>query len=165
MISQSELRAAVKYDHDTGIFTWVKPISKKCQPGDRLGTVDHTGYVRLHVYRHKGQAHRLAWLYMYGVMPEGQIDHINGNRQDNRISNLRVVSNQENSRNQRIAKNNKYGIIGVYLRPERGYWYAFINDGGRINLGKFKTLLDAACARRSAEIRHGFHANHGRAVQ
>lgn len=161
MISQSELREAANYDPETGLFTWRKPLSNKYAPGDPMGFLNSRGYVNLWIRGHRGLAHRFAWIYMHGELPEGQIDHINGDRRDNRISNLRVVSNRENSRNQRLCKNNQLGITGVYFRTNDDRWYASITVDKRHHLGSFKTLLDAAAARKSAELKYGFHPNHG----
>lgn len=108
------------------------------------------------------RAHRVVWKMMTGDDPD-QIDHINGDREDNRFCNLRDVSLAENSRNRRIPKNNKSGVIGVYHWQQDGieYWVATV---GRKRALYFKEFDEAVAARKAAEIEYGFHENHGRAA-
>ncbi len=93
----------------------------------------------------------------------GHIDHINGDRGDNRISNLRVVTSTENNRNKAINKNNTSGVTGVTWSKSRRKWIAQIHIGkiGKA-LGGFDRVEDAIAARKNAETRYGFHENHGR---
>lgn len=108
-------------------------------------------------------AHRVIWLWVNGSLPEGQIDHINGNRTDNRIKNLRDVSSKENSRNLSISSRNNSGVVGVRLNKPRGRWEADIRvDGRLIFLGRFKLFEDAIAARERANVKYGFHKNHGK---
>jgi hypothetical protein len=107
-------------------------------------------------------AHRLAFFLFYGRWPDN-IDHINHNRSDNRISNLREVSRQENQKNLRMPRDNKSGIVGVTWYKRRQKWTAYISiDCARKHLGYFDNKNDAIKARKDAEIRYGFHENHGR---
>ena len=107
--------------------------------------------------------HRLIWLYHYGVFPEFQIDHINGVRHDNRIENLRDVTNLENHRNIKKRCDNTSGVTGVYYRPETKGWRAIIYVNGKaVGLGHYKEKVEAIDARAKAEIKYGFHKNHGR---
>jgi hypothetical protein len=97
---------------------------------------------------------------VYGEWPNCQIDHINGDRTDNRIVNLRAVSREENARNRKVPKNSSTGIIGV--TKEGGKWRAHIRIGGKkINLGRFENFDDAVCARKKANAHYNFHENHG----
>lgn len=106
------------------------------------------------------KAHRAAWFIVHGEMPD-QIDHINGNGLDNRISNLRNVSNQDNQRNCRLRKDNKTGVVGV--RNMHGKFASQIRVNKKdIHLGVFSDFFEACCARKSAESKFGFHKNHGR---
>ena len=107
--------------------------------------------------------HRVIWLYEYGEFPHGQIDHINGNKKDNSISNLRVVNTHENSLNQATPKNNSTGFVGIYFDKIKRRYRARISDNGkRVSLGSFVRLSDAVRARLDAESVYGYHENHGR---
>lgn len=109
-------------------------------------------------------AHRVAWFLAYGKWPDGEIDHINGLRHDNRLSNLRDVKRIENGKNQGIKANNTSGVVGVMWDKKEKTWRSKINSAGEtIYLGSFKNFDEAVAARKAAEIIHGFHANHGRA--
>lgn len=109
-------------------------------------------------------AHRLIWKLVTGDDPE-QVDHINGDRADNRWPNLRNVSNLENARNRKILDRNTSGHTGVYREKRTQRWVAYINGNGKKkHLGTFDAFDEAVAARRKAEKDMGFHKNHGRAV-
>ena len=122
----------------------------------------HThGYIIIKIDGIGYKAHRLAWLYMYGVWPNF-IDHKNHNRSDNRIVNLRSVTNQENCKNASLRKDSSSRVCGVHWNKLERKWKAQINvDSKRIYLGCFDDLFEACCVRKSAENKHGFHLNHG----
>jgi len=143
-----------KYCHKSGLITNLKEGA--------VANGKHTkGYVTAGGYL----AHRLAWFLYYGEEPSGQIDHINQNKRDNRICNLRCVSNRDNHRNMPIQKNNKSGIVGVHFSKLKGKWVSYIKvNGKRIHIGSFVDFFEACCARRSKESKLGFHINHGKTV-
>lgn len=121
------------------------------------------GYKTAIINGRKFLAHRVLWLLHTGQWPVEHIDHINGVRSDNRISNLRAVSFAENQRNRRIHSSNKSGVIGVDWHKATNKWRAQI--GGKpnnIHLGLFPTIEEAIAARKSAEASLGYHPNHGR---
>lgn len=99
-----------------------------------------------------------------GPIPDGmQIDHINHTRNDNRIENLRLVSNSSNSKNRRILKRNTSGFNGVYFSSTFKRWIAEATfNGVKYNLGKYKTKEEAIKARRQVNVKLGFHENHGK---
>lgn len=106
-------------------------------------------------------AHRIIWKWLYGDEPKF-IDHINQNRQDNRVENLRAVSKSENCRNTSIGKRNTSGHLGVQWDTRRKCWRAEIKVNKKnIHLGRFTTKEEAVQARKTAEREHGFHPNHG----
>jgi len=109
------------------------------------------------------QNHRLAWVLYYGCWPEDQIDHISGDPEDNRITNLRVVSNTENQRNTKQKKNNTSGVTGVSWHKRGRVWCATIRvDQRQKHLGQFADFDQAVAARKAAEQKYGYHSNHGR---
>lgn len=164
----TELTAAVvrelfSYSHETGIFTRKVSTNNRAKVGEVVGCIRPDGYLCASIGGNLYQLHRLAWLHANGEWPSGQIDHINGDRADNRISNLRDVQHVENGRNQKLGSTNKSGVNGVHWIQARGKWRAAITVNGKNrHLGHFDTLEAAARARKSADEHHGFHRNHGR---
>ena len=131
--------------------------------GREAGSLDKHGYIVMHVGSKHYKAHRLAFLLMTGSLPKGQVDHINGNRSDNRWSNLRDVPKLLNALNQKRHTTNKSGITGVRFAPHIKKWMAYIGHRNKMHhLGVFDTLEEAAEARWAAEEQLGFHENHGR---
>jgi hypothetical protein len=151
-LTQARLKELLHYDPDTGIFTWIKKSKKSIPIGSIAGAKHNQGYRALCIDYKRYLAHRIAWLYVFGEMPLGFIDHINRNRSDNRISNLRVVNRSENQQNRKIGANNTSGVSGVYWHEQRKKWHAriFICGTGR-SLGLFQTIEEAKTARQKAE--------------
>lgn len=164
MITQDRIKTLVVYMPETGLMYWreregMKAWNKRFS-GKKVGANIH-GYIRAPFDGVFHPIHRMAWLYVYGVYPEGEIDHINGEKSDNRITNLRDVSHACNGRNQKKSKSNTSGFMGV--SKSHGKWIAFITvNRERIWLGRFRDKSDAVKARREAEKEYGFHENHGR---
>lgn len=97
-----------------------------------------------------------------GEWPEF-VDHINGDRTDNKIENLRSCSRLENSVNRAVASHNKSGVLGVHYDKSRGKWAAEIKvNKKKVYLGRFDSIDEAKTARKIAEVKYGFHPNHGR---
>ena len=160
MITQKELKELLYYDPISGVFTWLKPKQGRKKSGSVGG--GSAGYIEIHINGRKYQAHRLAWLYIYGVWPEHQIDHINHIVSDNAIGNLREATHQENGRNQSLNSRNTSGVCGVSWDNVYEKWLSQIGVNGRaINLGRFHDKFEAICARKSANNKFGFHENHG----
>lgn len=160
MITQSELREALRFEN--GIFYWKKSSKGVKRKDFKAGCLRSAGYVAIRINKRIYQAHVLAWLYEYGEFIPGEIDHINGVRNDNRLENLRRCSKSENSINKTRQSNNTSGIPGVRFRTDTKKWYAYIGKGkvkkngvvistGRIYLGCFKTKIEAIEARKLAE--------------
>jgi hypothetical protein len=137
-MTPERLHELLNYDADTGLFTWAKP-RRKCSAGAKAGCIAKNGYMVIRLDDTLYLAHRLAWLYQKGVWPTEQIDHINGDRSDNRFNNLREVSNAENAQNNRKPKpSNKSGFLGV--RKENSKWLAEIKINYKpIRIGLFNT--------------------------
>ena len=114
MITKDLLHELLDYDQLTGVFRWKKRTSMSIKVGDIAGKTYKVGYRVIKIKRVLYLAHRLAWLYMKGEWPNEVIDHINGVRDDNRLSNLRSVSRSVNAQNQKKATSaNKSGLLGV----------------------------------------------------
>lgn len=147
MTTLERLRQLVDYNPETGVFTWKEKTGKKVRVGHEVGSVHSQGYIEAMIDRKRWFLHRLAWFYVHGEVPPQQIDHINGNRADNRIGNLRVASQQQNSGNMRIRSSNQSGLKGVYWRKDLNRWSASIHVNYKTkNLGLFETKEDAHAA-------------------
>jgi hypothetical protein len=136
----------------------------KAKAGTPAGSKTSAGYMRVRIGGIEYQQHRLIWKLVHGEDPE-QIDHINGKPLDNRITNLRSVTHQENLRNRKLPSNSGTGAQGVHWRKRDSVWIAHIWIGGKQKyLGTFTNKQDAVAARKAAEKEHGYHENHGRAA-
>lgn len=163
MLTQKELKRQLYYNPNTGDFIRMVARSNCSIAGETIKTKPRHGYLHITVNSTLYPAHRLVWLYMTGEWPEDQIDHINHDKTDNRINNLREVTQQENSRNQCICIRNKSGVTGVHWDKERKRWHAQIYVSYRSKtLGRFDDKFEAICARKAAEVKYGFHENHGK---
>lgn len=178
-IQPSVLRALLAYNPETGELTWLprggeffKNTSQSPEHNAAAWNAKFAGKPALianggdgykggSIFNRKYIAHRVAWAIYYGEWPVGHVDHINHNRTDNRISNLRVVTRVENMRNAKIRQDNSSGVTGVCWDAARGKWRAEINGVRRTMLGRFDSLDDAVAARKAAERLHGYHENHG----
>ena len=122
-LTQKELKELLHYDPNTGVFTWLVDRNDKTKAGDVAGgsNLSH-GYKRLCINYHNYQQHRLAFLYMTGNFPDRFVDHINGNRSDNRWDNLRQANDVQNACNKTIQSNNTSGHIGIWIPKGRKNW-------------------------------------------
>ena len=161
-LTQERVHELFDYDANTGVVT--NRVSRSnAAAGAVAGSMDISGCRRLRVDYKLYLAHRIAWLFHYGAWPAGEIDHINGIRDDNRIINLRDVTHMENRRNSKRSVNNTSGVTGVSWYKKTGMWSSRIRVDGKWKfLGYFDDFNEAVKTRRSAEREHGFHLNHGR---
>lgn len=139
-ISAEMLRALVSYETATGVFCW-RSSAGGVMPGSVAGNLNSNGYMVLGLVGTKYRQHRLAWLYVHGVWPNGTIDHIDGNRKNNALSNLRDVPQQLNNQNQvRPGRANTSGYLGVYWSERlKGYVGQVRVDGKKKRRGPYKT--------------------------
>ena len=167
------VRKIIKYDPNTGVLTWLHRDDDMFQKGKRTNNEianvwnarnankpagNFNGrYIIVRFYGIHYAAHRLAWLLYYEVDPEFQIDHIDGNKTNNKISNLREATKSENMMNRGAQKNSKSGIKGIMFEEKRGKWKAEITlNRKNYFLGRFYDLDEAIHARKEAEkIYHG----------
>lgn len=172
LTSVDYLRKRLRYEPETGKLFWLDyegmPNSWKARwagkeaftcldvLGYRVGSIDNVSFY----------AHRVAYAIHHGEWPDNQIDHINGVKKDNRISNLRAVTNQENQKNRSMKINNKSGVTGVFWHKAAGKWTAQIRVDYRCkHLGLFDTIEEATAARKEASAKYGFSERHGTKVE
>lgn len=168
-LTRSQLIKLLDYDPDTGSLLWRKrgrwvvsdgymgeqgrkTFNRKFPGRVALNSICSVGYRHGSIFQRSLYAHRVIWVMIYGNEPIGQIDHINRDRTDNRLLNLRDVSHKQNGRNQKLREGNTTGVHGVYWLKKRERWLASIGvDGRTIFLGHFEKVDDAICARIEAE--------------
>lgn len=172
MPSSAELKALIDYDPETGHLTWkVRPVSMFPAPrnagmwntrfaGTRAFSVNHhAGYLYGELNGRAYLAHRIVWALVHDQTPD-EIDHLNGQRDDNRIKNLRAVSRRVNCRNTaRSMSANSSGIVGVCWDKRNSKWTVRIRT---LFIGRFVSFDEAVRARKAAERKYKFHPNHGR---
>jgi hypothetical protein len=145
-ITLERIREVMDYDPATGVFIRKVKTGPRHEVGERADKNLDNGYLRIGLDGRKLLAHRVAWLYVHGAWPKGFIDHINGDRSDNRIANLRAANHRINAENQvRAHATNRSGILGVY--KFRDHWRARITSRGKVyNLGEFDSQKEAFAA-------------------
>lgn len=142
MVTLERLKEVLKYEPETGLFYWKVSNSNRVKVGD-VADCPRQGYIQIMIDKVTYIAHRLAWLYVYGKWPDGDIDHINGVRNDNRISNLRDVSKNMNQQNrQGPRRGNKFNLLGVC--QQRNRFKAQITINGKVTyIGLYDTPEEA----------------------
>ena len=139
------------YDSETGVFTNKIKRNPKAPEGALAGYINNLGYSVIQVDKKKIHAHRLAWFYVTGEWPPHQIDHINRNRSDNKFSNLRLATSEQNNHNTTDRTNNTSGHRGVVWHKKRQKWQAQISINNKHKyLGLFDRIEDAIAARQAA---------------
>ena len=165
-ITRRELKKWVRYDPSTGEMHRVRKVVSKT---GRFMTIDklitgtnNRGYLWVKLFEYMYLVHRLAFLYVTGKHPQGEVDHINGIRLDNRWENLRDCDSAAQSRNQGVRSDSTSGVRGVTYSKNARKWVVRISqDGNRMSLGNFKSFKEAVSVRRAAETQFGYHENHG----
>jgi hypothetical protein len=158
-LTKAELVQLITYDPETGIFHWKVNKGVRAKAGMVAGSINSDGYLQIQIDRVLYKCHRLAWLYVHGDWPKNCIDHINRVRTDNRITNLREATKNENMQN--ISAKNPEGIKGVDWHKNTGKWRSRISvDGKSKLLGYFdsKELADTAY-REAAAVFHSHNQN------
>lgn len=178
MPTHEEALRLFAYDADRGVLIWrERPVAdfragkysahriaaawNKKNAGTLAGTLQPTGHRYIQVGGKKRIAHGLIWLYVHGEWPSGPIDHEFGVHAGDHVEKLRIASQSENMKNQKLHSVNTSGFNGVNWQKNR--WRSRIKaDGKCIHLGFFKDKADAIKARIEANVKYGFHENHGR---
>ena len=151
-----ELRKLLRYEPETG-----KLFSRR-SGAEVFTNTHHSGYKKGAVKSKTYTAHRICMAIYFGVWPDGEVDHINGDRADNRALNLRVATKSKNQRNAKRREDNTTGHVGVNLRPN-GKWQAYISHSGkRQHIGTFNSKTEAIRARVEQQRLHGYSERHGR---
>lgn len=166
MVTQKEIIEALRnhfsYCPESGKFSLRHDSPNKRWKKGHVTEFDcGCGYLAIRILGKRIKCHRAAWMYFYGSEPDRNIDHINGDRKDNRIVNLRLATNGENSRNSAVRMTNTCGYKGVTKRKDCAKWQAAITvNGRRIHLGNHHTpeLAYAAYCKASEQ----YHGNFGR---
>lgn len=180
-LTYAEISKLLKYEPETGKLFWLpRPVemfsdaflgsswsAKKWNTRyagkEALTALDLGGYKYGQIYKTPHRAHRVGWLLHFGFWPKYQIDHINGIRTDNRIENLRDVTNAENSKNHCLRSDNQSGVPGVGWCKKKQQWRARINVlGQETHIGYSNDFETAVQMRQEAAAKRGFHSNHGR---
>ena len=164
------LRKRLRYEPETGKLFWLhaddmpKKWNTRYAGKEAFTSNNRDGYRFGSMNYKKLYAHRVAYALHHGEWPSDHIDHVNGVTFDNRIVNLRVVTNAENMRNQKMRNDNTSGFCGVQWDKSRNSWRASISINGRYkNLGRFDSIEEATAARAKANIEYGFTDRHGKA--
>ena len=163
--TQQSLKLLCHYDPDSGVFRRIRKITWAggvVESESIPNKPTRYGYYQINIFGRPYAVHRLIFLYMTGSFPKHDVDHINGDRTDNRWVNLREVTRRENMMNVGIRSNSTTGVTGVSQRKDTGKYVAYIDVmGKRTMLGNFDNLSDAKQARVEASKKYGFHENHG----
>ena len=147
VITQDLLRELFEYNSETGqVFRKTTNAKGGGKKGDSVGSLTESGYLRTSISGKRHQVHRLIWCWVTGEWPkEGMIvDHINGDRSDNRWENLRLCTASQNAYNRKTPRRNKSGFTGVYKDARNG---KFLVKAGGEHLGSFDTINEAVAAR------------------
>lgn len=176
-ITPEMLRQLLRYEPETGMLYW-KPRPLNMFPNERMGRIWNTrfagkeagammttGYSLIRLWMKPFLAHRIIWMLEYGAWPTGEIDHIDGVRNNNALVNLRDVSHHENTKNLRPRSGTTSGVNGVRFDEKSKRWNSYIClDGKSKFLGSFPNLEEAADVRAKANKKYGFHENHGKLI-
>lgn len=162
-VTLAALKFWLRYDAETGLFTWIQRPAIQISVGDIAGCTNPDGYVVIGLLGNLYRANRLAWFYMTGSWPGELIDHKDTNKANNAWRNLRLATYQQNNCNIPTRSDNTSGVKGVSWNKHARKWTAQVSVcGKKIHLGVFSDLGEAARAAIAArnEMHAGF-ANHG----
>ena len=148
-----KLKKCIKYNKETGEIIWINTISpkNKYRIGKTAGVINNRGYLTIQFNNKPYQAHRLIWWYVYGEEAPSDIDHIDGNRSNNKLSNLRLANKQQNQANARLRRDNSSGYRGIIWNKREQKFIANIRIDGVLHyLGRFDTAIEGHKAYKKA---------------
>ncbi len=162
-MTEKELNIALEmleYDQQ-GFFIWKQSNSNRALKGSKAGSINAAGYVCISINNKDFYSHRISWAFNRGIPLPRYIDHINGNKEDNRIENLRETTMSQNLANSKTYKSNKLGIRGIRQNTKGRYVASMTHNQKYIHIGIFNSLDAAIKARQEkAEEIYGEHAAH-----
>lgn len=165
LVTQAELAERLSYNPETGHLTWIaKGASRKIVVGSRAGSVSKRGHRVMNLNGSVYPEHHIIWRLHTGSWPEGNIDHIDHDEQNNSFANLRDVSKAVNNRNQSKRVDNTSGHPGVWISKRNGakqFIAEVFHDKVRVHRSSHYSLTEAIAARQAKLIEFGFHSNHG----
>ena len=165
MLTFERANELFKYEPETGmLIRKVTTSNNRFHAGTTAGCSSPDGYLRVRADKVLYMVHRVCYLLAYGSLPDDmQVDHINHVRDDNRLVNLRFVTQGENLKNQSVSSKSTTGVTGVYFSKSRNKFIAQIKVNRQVHyLGCYNTLEAAAAARAEANLKFNFHNNHGK---
>jgi len=164
-LTEEQANKYFTYEEETGNLIWKACKGARAQIGDIAGCITDQGYRSIQLNGKAYRAHRLVFLLHHGYVPE-ILDHINNDRSDNRIENLRAVTPLQNAHNRNMSFKNTSGVKGVSWDKVNDCWLARITTNKKIKLiGKFNSLKEAEEAIAIARVAlHGEYTNHGGTV-
>ena len=146
-LTQQRLTELFEYDPHAGQFIRKTSSGTRWRAGQIAGTFDKNKYRQIKIDGKVYKEHRLVWLYVYGVWPDGEIDHIDRNPNNNKLSNLRTVSRKENAENIAVHKDNVSKFKGVTFDKRKSVWFARImHNKVAYHLGTYKSPEEASLA-------------------
>ena len=155
-ITREEALQLIEPNFETGKLYWKVRRGGPAIKGGEVGSFVG-GYLKVKLKGKSYPVHRIMWLLAYGEHPDRFVDHINGDRVDNRLCNLRLVTKAENAKNRLATKGSKSGLNGVTWRKDNLKWRAYIRwDNNLEHLGSYDDFFEAVCARKSAEVRYNY---------
>lgn len=166
-MTAERLRKVLNYNPHTGQFTWLVRTARRIHIGDSPNCKNRDGYIQVSIDNKRYLVHRLVWLYVYDEWPLFQLDHVNGIRDDNRLCNLRSVTNSQNQQNRRGARcDSRTNVIGVTWVEKRQCWRAHLMLNRKYMLKSYhKKIEDAIASRRQAELKyHPFSSIHHKGI-
>ena len=152
MIDQETVKKIFHYDAESGMLLWRNGNGRNVKPWQQANSLNGSGYYAVKIQNKSYRVHRLIWLYVNGKFPDGDIDHKNRIRNDNRLCNLRDVSRSDNCQNISLPSHNKSGHLGVSWIKSHNCWNVYIKVNKKNKwLGYYKNLDDAVAARKAGE--------------